>query len=295
MLPFVPFMETPARAPVAFRSSAAQPGALGLIREGLRDILSRRELIRYLVQADLKKKGSDTLLGNIWWVLDPLLQMVVYVILVSVIFQRSQPDYPLFVFAAILPWKWFSSTVQDAITSVVSAERLIKQIHFPKLVLPLATEFAGIVGFLFGLIPLVGLMLAFYRDRISLWLLLIPIVAVVQFLFTIAIATALSAINVFLRDVGNISRHALRLWFYLSPALYSTSSIESLRSSNPIVYHVMTANPFAILFGSYRDLIYDQRAPDWAGLAILSLVSIVLVAISIWLFKRVEPSFAKVL
>jgi ABC-type polysaccharide/polyol phosphate export permease len=295
MLPFATFMEAPAQAPVAFRSSAAQLGAVALIREGLVDILSRRRLIRYLVQADLKKKGSDTLLGNIWWVLDPLLQMVVYVVLVSVIFQRAQPDYPLFVFAAILPWKWFSSTVQDAIVSVVSAERLIKQIHFPKLVLPLASEFAGIAGFAFGLIPLLGLMLAFYRDRISLWLLLIPVVAVVQFLFTMAVATALSAINVFYRDIGNVSRHALRLWFYLSPALYSTSALDSLRKDNPIVWHFMTANPFAILFDSYRNLIYYTTGPDWLGLGVLSAVSIVLISLAILLFKRVEPSFAKVL
>ena len=73
----------------------------------------RRRLIRYLVQADIHKKGADTLLGNLWWVLDPLLQMVVYVVLVSVIFDRAVPDYPLFIFAAILPWKWFQSSVQD--------------------------------------------------------------------------------------------------------------------------------------------------------------------------------------
>jgi ABC-type polysaccharide/polyol phosphate export permease len=221
--------------------------------------------------------------------------MAVYVVLVSVIFKKAEPDYPLFVFAAVLPWKWFQSTIQDAITSVVAAERLIKQIHFPKLVLPLAAEFAGIVGFAFGLIPLLGLMLAFYRDRISLWLLLIPVVALVQFLFTIAIATALAAINVFFRDIGNVSRHALRLWFYLSPALYSTSAIDSLRTDNPIVWRIMTANPFAILFGSYRNLVYNTTGPEWLGLGLLGLVSIVLIGFSILLFKRLEPSFAKVL
>jgi len=295
MLPFDPSMEARAEAPGAFRSSAAHQGAISLVREGITDILSRRRLIRYLVQADLKKKGADTLFGNIWWIIDPLLQMAVYVVLVSVILKRSEPDYPLFVFAAILPWKWFSSTVQDAISSVVAAERLIKQIHFPKIVLPLASEFAGVVGFAFGLIPLVGLMLAFYRDKLSLWLLLIPVVAVVQFLFTMAVATALSAINVFFRDVGNVSRHVLRLWFYLSPALYSTSAIESLRKDNPIAFHIMTANPFAILFESYRNLIYYTTGPDWQGLGFLALVSIVLIGLAILLFKRVEPSFAKVL
>ena len=288
-------MTTRVEASGAFRSSAARPGSLDLIREGVADILSRRRLIRYLVQADLKKKGSDTFLGNVWWVLDPLLQMAVYVVLVSVIFQRPEKDYPLFVFAAILPWKWFQSTIGDAITSVVSAERLIKQIHFPKLVLPVASEVAGIAGFAFGLIPLFGLMLAFYRDRLSLWVLLIPVVALVQFLFTVALATALSAINVFYRDVGNVMRHFLRLWFYLSPALYSASSIDSLREKNEIAWAIMQANPFAVLFSSYRNLVYNDTAPNWAGLGLLALVSLVLIAGAIWLFKRVEPSFAKVL
>ena len=120
----------------AYRSSALRISPVGLVLQGVHDVVSRRQLIRYLVQADLKKKGSDTLLGNIWWIFDPLLQMAVYVVLVSVIFNRPQPAYPLFVFAAVLPWKWFQATVQDATQSVVSAEKLIKQIHFPKLVLP---------------------------------------------------------------------------------------------------------------------------------------------------------------
>src|SRR4029078_11684602 len=106
-------------APSAYRHSSIRPGSIGLIQEAIREVRSRRRLIRYLVQADLKKKGSDTLLGNVWWVGDPLLQMLVYVILVSVIFAPPQPDYALFVFSAILPWKWFNSSVIDGIASVV--------------------------------------------------------------------------------------------------------------------------------------------------------------------------------
>src|SRR5207253_9073150 len=102
----------------------------------------RRRLLRYLAHADLKRKGTDTFFGNVWWVLDPLLQMAVYVILVTAIFQRDTPAYPLFIFAAILPWKWFSTVVSDAITSVSGQDRLIKQIQFPKIVLPSAAMLA---------------------------------------------------------------------------------------------------------------------------------------------------------
>ena len=181
-------MSATADAPAHFRRGAARPGPFGLIREALVEVSQRRRLIRYLVQADIRKKGADTLLGNLWWVLDPLLQMAVYVVLVSVVFDRGVADYPIFIFAAILPWKWFQSTVQDATTSVTGADRLIRQIQFPKLVLPVASAFAGVVNFAFGLIPLAALMLLLYRDRLSATLLLIPLIAVVQFAFTSALA-----------------------------------------------------------------------------------------------------------
>jgi ABC-type polysaccharide/polyol phosphate export permease len=288
--------------PITIQNSAVRPGTLGLIRQGIRETISRRQLIRYLVQADLRKKGSDTLLGNIWWVLDPLLQMAVYVVLVSVIFARSQPDYPLFVFAAILPWKWFTSSIQDSITSIVMQGGLIRQLQFPKIVLPTAATFAGIVNFAFGMIPLMGLYLLFYRDRLSVTLLLIPAIALVQLVFTMSLALVLAALNVFLRDVGNISRHALRLWFYLSPGLYSMEQLEASKAlnSHPIVLDILQANPFAILFTAYRAVIYGTptggtQLPDWTSLGILLAVSAVLVLVAVALFKRLEPSFAKVL
>jgi ABC-type polysaccharide/polyol phosphate export permease len=209
----------------SFRGARQSP--LELIRDGFQEIWSRRRLARYLVQADLTKKGSDTLLGNIWWVLDPLLQMIVYVVFVEIITSRSLPAYPLFIFAAILPWKWFSSSVGDAITAVTSQERIIKQIHFPKLVLPVASVLSGIVNFAFGLIPLAALMILFFSSYISPWLVLIPIIAFVQFVFTLAISLYLSAINVFFRDVGNVVRNLLRLVFYLSPSLYSVAQLKS--------------------------------------------------------------------
>lgn len=288
-------MSATADAPAHFRRGATRPGPIGLLREAVVEVIQRRRLIRYLVQADIRKKGADTLLGNLWWVLDPLLQMAVYVVLVSVVFNRGVEDYPLFIFAAILPWKWFQSTVQDATTSVTGADRLIRQIQFPKLVLPVASAGAGVVNFLFGLIPLAALILILYRDRLSITLVLIPLIAVVQFFFNLAIAVGLAALNVFYRDIGNLSRHALRLWFYLSPGLYAIEDLRKATEDIPVVGQLLLANPFAILFTAYRDVIYSEQAPDWASLGALLLGSLVLLSLTTLLFKRVEPSFAKVL
>lgn len=282
-------------APASFRSSSVRPGPFGLIRIGIDDVLSRRRLITWLVRADLKKKGADTLLGNVWWVLDPLLQMLVYVVLVAVVFTRATEDYPLFIFSAILPWKWFESSVKNGATAVVAMERLIKQINFPKLVLPFSAVLAGVVNFTFGLVPLFGLLFLFYGHRASALVLLIPVMAAVQLVFSLAVATVLSAVNVFYRDVGNLARHLLRFWFYLSPGLYGAELIDKVGAEYPIVGQLMHLNPWAVLFTAYRDVIYFERAPDWLGLGILGLVSVGLLLVAMLVFKRVEPMFAKVL
>jgi len=118
--------------------------------------------------------------------------MVVYVVFVAIILQASTPDYPLFILSAILPWKWFTTIVGDGVSSVTSMERLIKQIQFPKIVLPVAATTAGVVGFGFGLIALVVIML-FFPHRISINLLFIPLIAAVQYVFTLGMALAVAS------------------------------------------------------------------------------------------------------
>jgi len=295
-------MSATSEAPATYRNTAEAPGVIGLIREGLGDIRSRRRLVRYLVVADMRKRGADTLLGNFWWVLDPLLQMAVYVVLVTFIARgHGIEDYPLFIFAAILPWKWFTASVTDATSSVASQDKLIKQIQFPKIVLPVAATTAGVVGFAFGLIPLAGL-LVLHPKHLSLFLLLVPVIAAVQFVFTLAMALLVAAGNVFFRDLRNVASHVLRLWFYLSPGLYSLSVLDDVNvfKEFPILRTIIEANPFAILFESYRRVIYGTLDgpptwPDFSQLAVLAVASLVFLVLGIVVFKRLEPNFAKVL
>ena len=196
-------------------------------------------------------------------------------------------------FAAILPWKWFSTSINDAILSVTSREAIIKQVKFPTIVLPLAATVSGVVSFLFGLIPLFGMMLAFYADRITPYVLLIPVVAFVQFFFTLSLCIVAAAVNVFFRDLGNLARHFIRLWFYLSPALYGGAEIDPNKYG--VIAQIYKLNPWVPLFESYHDVIYNGTFPDWFGLAGLLVVSFGLIAIATLIFKRLEPAFAKVI
>ena len=291
-------------AAVSLRHASEGDSPIALLRQGIADILSRRRLVRYLVQADMKKRGSDTVLGNVWWILDPLLQMAVYWTFVTIIARRPAPDYPLFIFAALLPWKWYASVVNDATTAVVNKDKLIRQIAFPKLVLPVSAATAGVVGFIWGLIPL-GLLMLFYLNRIDpLMLAWIPLIAVVQYVFSLASAILVSAANVFFRDLGNAIGHSLRLWWFLSPGLYSLEAVRetTFAQQNPILVTLAGLNPFAVLFESYRAVIYGHangvdgpHPPDVVALLILLAGSLLFLAVAVVLFKRVEPEFAKVL
>ncbi|MEO8438205.1 MAG: hypothetical protein ABI562_07065, partial [Chloroflexota bacterium] len=187
--------------------------------------------------------------------------------------------------------------------SIVGKDQLIKQIQFPKIVLPAAATVAGVVSFAFGLIALLLLML-FYSDRITPYLLLIPVIAAVQFVFTLACSFLVAAGNVFFRDLGNVETHLMRLWWFLSPGLYSLAILDGLDTfkQHPTLRTIAGANPFAILFEAYRTVIYGSEKPagppglpDFASLAALLVASLILLALTTIVFKRLEPNFAKVI
>lgn len=284
-------MTTPTEAITSPRPRATGGGPISIVRTGFRDVFSRRRLVRYLVGSELKRTHADTAFGQVWWILDPLLQMSVYFILFAVMLNTKIPDYPLFLFAAILPWKWFSTTMNETTLSIVGHQLLIRQVQFPKLVLPTSATLAGTVSFGFGLIAL-GMVYLFYLNRLSAWVICLPAIAAVQFVLTIALGILFSALNAFFRDIQNVMAHALRLVFYMSGALIP---LDSIAVSHPTLYTLLSLNPFAVLFKSYRAVTWGTTGPDWAGLGAVLAFSIVLLCFSIYIFKRVESSFARIL
>ena len=135
----------------------------------------------------------------------------------------------------------------------------------------------------------------FFPSHLSAWILLIPVVAAVQFLFTPGVAILMSSMTVFYRDIGLLTTHLIRLWFYLSPALYGIDQIESLAKNHPQLMAIYNLNPFAAIFESYRYLIYYGEPPTWDLLGVVVAESLVLLLVAVLVFRRLEPSFAKVL
>ena len=301
-------------APAAFRSSADRPGPIQLITTAIGDVYSRRRLIGYMVRAEVKKKGTDTVLGNLWWVLDPLITMLVYVLVMTVIFERDTPDFPLFLLSAMVPFKWFTATIGSSTGAVTGHERLIKQILFPKVILPVTEALSQIVSFLFGMLVLGVVLVVAYPAHLSVNVLWLPLIAVVQFTFVIGFTFLVSSITVFYRDVGIVIGHLMRLLFWISPILWSFHAAagrgQALREAiGETGFALLSYNPVALLLDAYRTVIYGglargpdgelawtpPTAPDVAVLALVFVIGLVVAIISVIVFKRLEPAFAKVL
>ncbi len=316
-------------APAAFRSSNDRLGPIDLIRTAITDVWSRRRLIGYMVRADVKKRGVNTVLGNVWWVLDPLITMLIYVLVMTVIFQRSTPDFPLFLLSAMVPFKWFTATIGSSTGAITGKEGLIKQILFPKIILPVTNTLSQIVSFLFGLAVLLFVWFVFYNDHVTWQVVWVPVIAVVQYVFVLGWTFLVSAITVFYRDVGIVIGHFMRLLFWISPILWSFMEVagrgqrleqglqgveRDLGLPQGVLFGIISLNPVSLLLETYRKVIYgnlgatvnaqtgqrtlewtDATLPDFEVLAVILAIGVVFTIIGTIVFKRLEPAFAKIL
>ena len=280
---------TPAEPAVALPVDVPDVPPRSLLRDARRELRTARRyrhLLRYLVSSSLRTENANTVLGFLWWILDPLFLMATYVLLIGVILQRGQPDFPVFVLTAIVGWELFGKATRNAVTTTVRKERSMRQVAFPKSLLPLSSVLSECVHFAFGFAVLLVVAIFFGIFPSAYALLALPI-ALVQVVLTLGVAYFLSAFNVFFRDTTKLIRYTFRVWFYLSPVLYPVSMVpERLRP----IYEL---NPFAVILPAYRDVVMYHRLPDFGALAIVGGASIVVLIFGYLFFVRLQPWFAK--
>jgi ABC-type polysaccharide/polyol phosphate export permease len=243
-------------------------------------------LLRLLVSSSLRTENSNTVFGFFWWVLDPLLQMMVYVIFIGVILDRAGPDYPIFILTAIISWELLVKATQGSAAATLRKERAMRQVAFPKTILPLSQVIGAGAHFMFafGVLLVVAVPFGIYPSAYAL--LVIPI-ALVQVTLTTGIALFISALNVFFRDTGKIITYVFRMGFYLSPVLYPVTVVPD--RFRPIY----DLNPFVTLFDAYRAIVMEHSLPDLSSLGIVAGGSIVVLALGYLFFVRLQTSFAK--
>lgn len=257
-----------------------------LISKTISDLKQYKEFIFYNSKYELKVQVANTLLGYVWWLLDPLFHMLVYTIMVTFIFNGRMEGFAVFVFCALLPWKWYTSTIMNSANCVKAKLGILNQTYIPKFVLPLTQIIVNFTKFIFGLIILFP-MIFIFDLKLSFHFFEIVIVIFVNALFLYGCSLLIAHYGVFFKDIKNVLTHVVRLWFYLSPGLYSLDQVpESVR-------FLWWLNPNTTLFESYRNVIMFESPPLYLPLSILGIVSLGLIYLGLSKLNKYDKAYLK--
>jgi lipopolysaccharide transport system permease protein len=254
----------------------------------LAELWHYRDLLYFLTRREISIRYKQTLLGLAWAVLQPLLSMVVFSLFLGRLagVNGDGLPYPVFSYLGLLPWTYFANAMTRSSASLVGNANLLSKVYFPRLLIPLSATLSALVDFAIAFVVLLGLM-AWYRIPLSvsvLWL--VPLTLATTFLAT-GIGMGLAALNVQYRDVQHAIPFLMQLWMFATPVVYPVDTLpERWR-------FLLDLNPMTGLIEAYRAAPLG-RPIDLGSLAVSAAVGLVLVAIGVWRFRRMEKIFADV-
>lgn len=225
-----------------------------------RQIYRYRYLLYNLVKRDLKARYRNSVLGIVWSMLNPLGLMLVFTILFTVMSQdNAQRQFPVFVLVGLMPWNFFSSSLTASTISIISHGTLIKKVHFPRELLPIASLLSNLVNFFITLVVLVVFIYAFDigLTKYALW---VPVIIIIQLIFTLGLSMLLGAVAVFYRDVLMILEVVTLAWFFLTPVFYPLEQFGTSATIWGFTFvpaQVMRwLNPMASIIDGYRTVLW---------------------------------------
>lgn len=245
------------------------------------------DLILYKTYADLRAEAAKTYINYLWWVIDPLLSMLVFYVVFGLIFQRGGEGFVPFLLIGLVAWNWYKQGVSHAGNSILTGKGLMNQVHVPKLVFPTVTLLTDLTkfGFVFALL-LIFLWLS--GNGISRAYLALPLVLAVQLIFTAALAFLLAALVPYLPDLKFLVDNLLQLQFFASGIFFAGNEI-------PERYQFwFYLNPMASLIHDYRAILLDHEWPSWSRLSLIALASLALLALAVTLIQRHDREYPRV-
>jgi ABC-type polysaccharide/polyol phosphate export permease len=244
-------------------------------------------LLYQLVQREIKARYKQSVVGYFWVILNPLVLMAVYTFVFSVVF-RFPVDipYPLFLFAALLPWNFLQQGIMSATNSLVNNDILLKKVAFPREVIPYSVLIAKGVDFLFSLLLFLLLIIVFKVNLSASIILFIPIL-IIQVILMTGLALLLSTFNLFYRDIQYLTNLVLMVWMYMSPVVYPLSMV-------PAKYiWLYKLNPMVGIIEGYRAVIFGYPL-EYSILSWALFVSLITLLLGFLVFKKFEKVFADI-
>jgi ABC-2 type transport system permease protein len=287
-------------ADVLVRTS--EPPRLKVFRRA-RELWGAREVLGNLARKELKVRYKSSVLGVLWSMLNPILYLVVFSLVFSVLLKSPIPDFPVYLLSGLLPWTLFSTGLQGTTLSVVSNAELVPKVAFPREILPLSAIRAQTVNFFFQFLVLVAFMVIFGYPFLGPGLLLLPAALLVLLLLIAALGFATSALNVRYRDTGHLVELAVLAWFWSTPIVYGATFVRE--NMAPGAFRIYLLNPVTNVVLAFQRALYGgdpanvDRLPTvdlgwyWMRLGLVGLGALILLLITWRMFFRMSGDFAE--
>lgn len=246
-----------------------------------------RELLWNLAHREISQRYKQSVVGYAWVIINPLAQLLVMNFVFSTILKVNSLGVPFIIFlsVALLPWNLFTQSLSSSTGALVGNSNLITKIYFPREILVYATIIAKVVDYFYSCIVLIIFFIIF-KTPMSIYMLWIPVILLIQLIFTMGLSLILAALNLFYRDIQYLLILILMMWMYLTPIMYP---VEMLPAQYRFIF---TFNPMAVIINAYRQVMLSGAGPNLNSLGLAFIMSIIVFLFGFLLFKKLEGDFA---
>jgi lipopolysaccharide transport system permease protein len=255
----------------------------------IKDIWRHRELMYLLAWRDYKVRYRQTIIGIAWAIFQPLMAMVAFVFIFGKFKEISSNDIPyaLFVYSGLVIWQFFSNSVSEASTSMVSSNQMITKIYFPRIIVPLAKIVTQLIDLALSLIILIGLMIYFQVFPSLLGILAVIPIVILLVIVSASIGIILSAFNVKYRDVQYALPYFIQLGLFFSPVIYAGASLGKYQA-------LLNLNPVTGIIEAFRSAIFSLPF-SFTSIGISCLITLLLFIVGLYYFIKAEGAFSDVI
>ncbi len=261
----------------------------GWVSLNLRELWQYRELLYFLAWRDIKVRYKQTVIGASWAIIQPFFTMVVFSLFFGRLARIPSDDvpYPIFAYAALVPWTFFANGLSQSSDSLVGSANLLRKVYFPRLVIPISAVLSGVIDFVLAFIVLLGMMLA-YGIAPTVNVLWLPLFLLLAMVTALGAGLWLSAMNVQFRDVRYAVPFLIQLWLFATPIAYPSSLLgEPWRT-------LYGLNPMAGVVEGFRWALLGVNTAPGPIILVSALAALAQLAVGAYYFRRVEKTFADV-
>lgn len=253
----------------------------------IREIYDYRQMVYSLVRKELRGRYKGSVLGFLWTFINPLMQLVIYTVVFSVIMRSGIEKYYLFLFIGLIPWNFFSASLVGGSRAILNQQSMVTKIYFPREVLPISFVTSAFVNMLYCFIVVFAVVILSGTRIDFIALLYLPLVMAVEYLLALGAALISSAVTVYFRDMEHILGIVVQAWMFLTPIMYS---IDDIPSSLKLIFNL---NPMTTVISAYRDILYYSRIPDITNMLIALVLGVIVLIIGMAVFNRLKRGFAE--